>query len=109
VIDDLELVHCSGNVWRDVGYADADLRRATSVIAGRIVATLNDRGLSMRQAAKTIGFAAADYSRVRNADYGRFAIDRLVRMLQALNDEIEVAISASPHRRCYHQPEATPA
>lgn len=67
MIDDLELVHCSGNVWRDVGYADADLRRATSVIAGRIVATLNDRGLSMRQAAKTIGFAAADYSRVRNA------------------------------------------
>lgn len=107
--EDLELLHGSGNVWRDLGYADADIRRAKSVIAGRIIAALNDRGLSTRQAAKTTGFAAADYSRVRNADYGRFTIDRLIRMLHALDHEIEVAISVSLRRRGDRQPEATPA
>ena len=38
------------------------------------------------------GFAAADFPRVRNADLGRFALDRLIRMLGALDDGIEVTI-----------------
>jgi predicted XRE-type DNA-binding protein len=91
--EDLELVHGSGNVWRDFGYADADIRQAKSAIAARIIGALDDRGLSTRQAAKLTGFAAADFSRVRNADYGRFTLDRLIRMLSSLDREVEVAIT----------------
>jgi len=61
VTEDLRLPHGSGNVWRDLGYADADIRRAETIIAGRIIATLDDRRLSTRQAAKATGFAAADF------------------------------------------------
>jgi len=42
------------------------------------------------------GFAAADFSRVRNADLGRFTLDRLIRMLGALDDGIEVTIQFAP-------------
>jgi predicted XRE-type DNA-binding protein len=91
--DDLELVRGSGNVWRDLGYPDADIRQAKSILAGRIIAVLDDRKLSTRQAAKSTGFAAADFSRVRNADFGRFTLDRLIRMLHALDQQVEVAVT----------------
>jgi predicted XRE-type DNA-binding protein len=109
VTEDLELVHGSGNVWRDLGYADADIRLVKTIIAGRIVAALDDRELSARQAAKATGFAAADFWRVRNADYARFTMDRLIRMLHALDHEIEVAVSVRVRAREGRQSEATPA
>ncbi len=91
--DDLELVRGSGNVWRDLGYPDADIRQAKSILAARIIGVLDDRKLSTRQAAKSTGFAAADFSRVRNADFGRFTLDRLIRMLHALDQQVEVALT----------------
>ncbi len=106
--EDLELVHGSGNVWRDLGYADADIRQGKTIIAARIIAALDDRELSTRQAAKATGFAAADFSRVRNADYARFTMDRLIRMLHALDRDVEVAVSVRPARRD-SQAEAGPA
>lgn len=107
--DGLEFVHGSGDVWRDLGYPEADIRRAKTMIAGRIIATLDQRGLSTRQAAKATGFAAADFSRVRNADYGRFTMDRLIRMLHALDHEIEVAVSVRVRAQEDRLSDATPA
>jgi predicted XRE-type DNA-binding protein len=94
--EDLERVRGSGNVWQDFGYPDADLRQAKSMLAARIIGALDERKLSTRQAAKFTGFAAADFSRVRNADYGRFTLDRLIRMLHALDQQVEVAVTVRP-------------
>lgn len=91
--EELEIVRGSGNVWRDFGYPDADIRQAKSVLAARIIGVLDHRNLSTRQAAKLTGFAAADFSRIRNADFGRFTLDRLIRMLHALDQEVEVAVT----------------
>lgn len=94
--DDLELIQGSGNVWRDFGYADADIRQAKGIIAARIIGALDERNLSTRKAAGLTGFAAADFSRVRNADYGRFTLDRLIRMLHALDETVEVHVMIEP-------------
>ena len=67
---DIELVHGSGNVFRDFGDPEADLKQAKAVLASRIIAVLDDRGLAVRKAASLTGFAAADFSRIRNADLG---------------------------------------
>ena len=93
---DMELVHGSGNVFRDFGDPDADIQQAKSLLAARIIGTLDDRRLSVRAAAKLTGFAAADFSRVRNAAYGRFTLDRLIRMLSALDDSVEVTLDIRP-------------
>ena len=79
-----ELVHGSGNVFRDFGDPQADLRQAKAVLAARIIAVLDDRGLAVHEAASLTGFAAADLSRIRNADLGRFTLDRLMKILVAL-------------------------
>ena len=85
---DFELVEGSGNIFRNLGDPDADLKQAKAILAARIVAVLDERGLSVRKAAALTRFAAADFSRIRNADLGRFTLDRLMKMLAALDDRL---------------------
>lgn len=90
--DDFEIVRGSGNAFRDFGEAEADLKQAKALLAAQIIAQLDARDLSVRDAASATGFAAADFSRVRSADLGRFTLDRLIKMLGALDDRIEVTV-----------------
>ena len=89
---DIELVHGSGNVFRDFGDPEADLKQAKAVLAARIIAVLDDRGPPVREAASLAGLAAADFSRIRNADLGRFTLDRLMKMLAALDANARVTV-----------------
>lgn len=82
---EFELVEGTGNVFRDLGDPDAALKHAKAVLAADVVAALDASGLTVRSAAAKTGFAAADFSRVRNANLGRFTVDRLVRMVAALH------------------------
>jgi predicted XRE-type DNA-binding protein len=91
--DDLELIRGSGNVWRDFQYPDADIRQAKGRLAAKIIGVLDDRKLSTRKAAEITGFAAADFSRVRNADFARFTLDRMIRMLHAVDETVEVKLN----------------
>ena len=90
--EDFELVEGSGNIFRDFGDPEADLKQAKAILAARIIAVLDERGLSVRKAAKKTGFAAADFSRIRNANFGRFTLDRMMRMIGALDDQLRVTI-----------------
>ena len=81
---EFELVSGTGNVFRDLGDPDAVLKHAKAVLAADVIAGLDASGLTVRNAAAETGFAAADFSRVRNANLGRFTVDRLVRMAAAL-------------------------
>ncbi len=65
--DDFELVRGSGNVFRDLGEPDADIRKMKALLAAQIIEAFDDQTLSVRKAASLTGFAAADFSRVRNA------------------------------------------
>ena len=95
---DIELVRGSGNVFRDFDDPLADLKQAKALLAARIIAVLDDRELSVRKAASRTGFAAADFSRVRNADLGRFTLDRLMRMLAMLDRRIRVTVHVEESR-----------
>lgn len=90
--DEFEVVRGSGNVFRDLGDPDADLKQAKAILAARIIGVLDDQGISVRKAASMTGMAAADFSRVRNADLGRFTLDRLMRMLNGLDETLEVTV-----------------
>ena len=49
---DFELVEGSGNVFRDLGDPDADLKQAKAILAARIISVLDDRGLSVARPAR---------------------------------------------------------
>ena len=94
--NDFELVEGSGNVFRDLDDPLADLKQAKAILAARIITVLDQRGLSVRKAASLTGFAAADFSRVRTANLGRFTLDRLMRMLASLDTRIRVTVHVDP-------------
>jgi predicted XRE-type DNA-binding protein len=98
-IESLEIIRGSGNVYADFGYADADLRQLKAKLATEIIKALDSAGLSVRQAHARTGFAAADFSRVRNADLNRFTVDRLLTMVNRLGSRVEVALSVQPAKR----------
>ena len=94
--DDFELVHGSGNVFRDFGYPDADVQQTKALLAAQIVGILDDEGLSTRKAQEKTGIAHADFARIRNAKLDRFTIDRLMTVLNKLGQHVDVQIDVHP-------------
>jgi predicted XRE-type DNA-binding protein len=97
--DDLEVVRGSGNVFRDFGHPDADREQLRAILAAKIIGVLDDRGLSVRDAHALTGIAAADFSRIRRVNLGRFTIDRLMTILSRLGQEVEISVDVHPARR----------
>ena len=88
----LEVVRGSGNVFRDLGHDNADAHQLKAILAAEIIKTLDREELSVRKAHARTGIAAADFSRIRNADLGRFTVDRLMAIINRLGSRIEVAM-----------------
>jgi predicted XRE-type DNA-binding protein len=88
----LEVVRGSGNVFRDVGHENADIEQFKALLAAEIIKALDREGLGVRAAHGLTGFAAADFSRIRNADLGRFTVDRLISVINRLGSRVEVKI-----------------
>ena len=92
----LEVVRGSGNVFRDLGHKNADADQFKAILAAGIIKALDREGLSVRAAHARTGIAAADFSRIRNADLGRFTIDRLMAILNRLGARVEVKVRVRP-------------
>ena len=89
----LDLVHGSGNVFRDLGRPDADVEQIKATLAAQIIIALDARKLTVRAAKDLTGIAAADFSRIRRAKLDRFTIDRLVATLNKLDRRVNVSVS----------------
>lgn len=94
----LELVHGSGNVFADFGYPNADAEQLKALLAAEIIGVLDDRALTVRKAEDLTGIAAADFSRIRNTKLDRFTIDRLMTVLNRLDQEIDVQLTVRPRK-----------
>lgn len=53
---------------------------------------LDRDGLSVRGAHAVTGVAAADFSRIRNAELSRFTVDRLMSIINRLGSRVDVRI-----------------
>ena len=90
--DRIAVTRGKGNVYRDLGKANADLRQFKGILAAEIIKVLDREELTVRQAHARTGIAAADFSRIRNADLDRFTVDRLMSIINRLGSRVEVAV-----------------
>lgn len=88
----LEVVHGSGNVFRDLKREKADAEQFKALLAAEIIKLLDRDRLSVREAHRRTGVAAADFARIRNADLGRFTVDRLMSIVNRLGSRIEIRV-----------------
>ena len=87
-----EVVRGSGNAFRDLGHKSADVEQFKAILAAEIIKALDREGLSVRAAQRRTGVAAADFSRIRNADLARFTVDRLMSVINRLGSRVVVNV-----------------
>jgi predicted XRE-type DNA-binding protein len=98
----IEIVRGSGNAFRDLGVPNPDVAQLKAILAAQIIKMLDRKALTVRAAHAQTGIAAADFSRIRNADLGRFTLDRLMTIINRLGSRIEVTVrlrSQSPSKK----------
>jgi predicted XRE-type DNA-binding protein len=101
----IELVCGSGNVFADFGYPNADAEHLKALLAAEIIGVLDDRTLTVRKAEELTGIAAADFSRLRKTKLDRFTIDRLMTILNRLDQAIDVQITVRPRSEAVDDPQ----
>jgi len=99
----LDVVRGSGNVFRDLGHKNADAEQFKAILAAEIVKSLDREGLSVRAAHRRTGIAAADFSRIRNADLRRFTVDRLMNIVNRLGSRVDVKVRVRPVAAVVHK------
>lgn len=90
------LIRGSGNVYSDFGIEDADARQLKALLASEIIKTLDKRHLSVRKAHSLTGIDSADFSRIRNADFRRLTVERLMKIVNRLGSRIEFKMRLQP-------------
>jgi len=105
--EELELVRGSDNPFQDVGLSDPDTKLMKADLAAGILRILRERDLSGAKAAELARVTEADISRIRNADLNRFTIDRLVKIVNRLDRQIEVGVTMRPRGKDALEPSAT--
>ena len=93
------IVRSSGNVFADLGFADAGERQTKVCLAIAINDVLRRRGLSQGKAAELLGINQPKVSALSKYCLEGFSVERLMRFLTALNKDVEIIVRNRPRIR----------
>ncbi len=89
----------SGNVFADLGLAEADEELAKAQLATHIRQVLKRRRLTQTAAARLMGVDQPKVSALLNGRLAGFSSDRLMRLLTALGQDVEIVVKGKPRTR----------
>jgi phage-related protein/predicted XRE-type DNA-binding protein len=87
----------SGNVFADLGLPHPEERLAKAELAHKIITAIERRGLTQASAAKLLEVDQPKISALKRGRLAGFSLDRLVRFLVLLGNDVEIVVKA--HRR----------
>ena len=93
------IVRGTKNVFADLGYPDAAERQAKLHLAYALNQVLDERKLSQAEAAKVLGVTQPKVSALRDYKLAGFSVERLMNLLTALDQDIEIVIRRKPRSR----------
>jgi predicted XRE-type DNA-binding protein len=88
----------SGNVFADLGMPDAEERLAKAELARQIEHIIKRKRLTQQRTAKILGISQPKVSALLNGKLAGFSMDRLLKFLMALDQDIEIRIRSKPSR-----------
>lgn len=91
----------SGNVFADLGLKDAEEMFVKANLASEIIRLIDIRGLTQQQAAKLLGTTQAKVSDVVRGKLRKFTIDRLIKMLLAFDQDVNISYKPKPRSRAH--------
>ena len=89
----------SGNVFADLGFPDAEERQTKLRLAYALNAIMDARRLTQAAAAARLGLKQPKVSALRNYKLEGFSVERLMTLLNALDQDIEIVIRKKPRSR----------
>ena len=82
----------SGNVFADLGLADAQDRMAKAELAREIATVLARKGLSQSEAAQLLGVDQPKVSALLRGRLSGFSLERLIRFLNLLGQDVRIVV-----------------
>jgi predicted XRE-type DNA-binding protein len=86
----------SRNVFEDIGIPNADEHLVKAQLVFKIDAILKRRGLKQVETAQLFGIRQPDVSKMLRGEFRQFSVERLLRFLVALDQDVEIVVK--PHR-----------
>lgn len=87
------------NVFADLGFPDAAERQAKLRLAYALNQVLDRRKVSQADAAKVLGVTQPKVSALRHYKLAGFSVERLMNLLTALDQDVEIVIRQKPRSR----------
>ena len=91
----------SGDVFVDLGFADASERKLRVQLAMRLNALIDEHGLTQTNAAAQFGISQPHVSELKNYKLTRFSSERLMRLITLLDQDVEIVIRPKARRRAH--------
>ena len=91
------------NIFADLKLPNADEHLIKAQLVFKISMLMKERALKQRQAADLFGITQPDVSKMLRGDFRQFSVERLMRFLVALGQDVEIVVK--PHR----EPQTSPA
>ena len=86
----------SGNVFADIGLPNAEEHLIKAKLVIKIDALMKARRLKQSEAAELFGVKQPDVSKMLRGDFRQFSVERLMRFLVALGQDVELVVK--PHK-----------
>jgi predicted XRE-type DNA-binding protein len=86
----------SGNVFKEIGVPNAEEHLVKAQLVFKIDTILKKRGLKQVEAADLFGVRQPDVSKMLRGEFRQFSVERLLRFLVALDQDVEIVVK--PHR-----------
>jgi predicted XRE-type DNA-binding protein len=83
----------SGNVFADLGLANADELFARSKLGFHVYKILKEQKLKQREIASLLGIKQPEVSHLMNGHFNRFTTDKLLDFLKRLDRKVTIQIS----------------
>jgi predicted XRE-type DNA-binding protein len=93
--DDRDYTVSCGNVFADLGVPHAEEALAKAELAHRIIVLIQERGLTQAQAAQLLKIDQPKVSALVRGRLAGFSIERLLRFLLLLGQDIQISVQAS--------------
>jgi len=82
----------SGNVFADIGLANADEHLVKAKLVYKIDGLMKARRLKQAEAARLFGVKQPDVSKMLRGDFRQFSVERLMRFLVALDQDVQIVV-----------------
>lgn len=89
----------SDNIFADIGLPNAEEHLVKAKLVMKIDALMRADGLKQVEAAHLFGVKQPDVSKMLRGDFRQFSVERLMRFLVALGQDVEIVVRPQRHGR----------